>query len=69
VHERADVIVVPGLAQSDRGLDGADAHDAVACGAIHQHEHVARVGEVRLAGERRERALDAACEALAVGRQ
>src|SRR5690242_7833956 len=67
MHQRADVVVVPGLAQPDRRFDGADPHDPLpARTRFHEHEHVARVLPRGDLVERRERALDALEQPLAV---
>ena len=51
MYQRADAIVVPGLAQAHRGLDRTDAGD-IAVVRVGQHEHVAFVGALGHALER-----------------
>jgi hypothetical protein len=62
------VIVVPGVLQADRRLDGADADHPLGGlrEALDEHEHVAGIRELRRARERRKRPLDARGEPLAI---
>jgi len=65
VHERPDVIVVPGFPQAHRSFDGGNADNAVV-GPLDQHEGVTRIGALGGACERRERSLDPLGEAITI---
>ena len=71
MHERADVIVVPGLAQADGRLDRADADDALSAPLRLRRARTCsrRRRASRAAVERRERALDPLQQAIAIGGQ